>query len=97
MKIVVNKEIVEKIEALQYEVESRKDVITQMLSNGMNTESAMFAKYHNEYQEFFVMYNKAKQEMVNSVGIGNGQSWNLDFATCELSVNESGACVSCGK
>lgn len=97
MKIIVNKEIVEKIEVLQYEVESRKDIISQMLANGMNTSGDAFKRYHDEYQEYFIMFNKAKQEMLDIYKVPKNTSWNLDFSSYELTTgNEVGGC-SCGK
>lgn len=95
-EIIVRKELVEKIEALQYEVESRKDILSHMIANGMNTTSDKFVKYHDEYQAFFMNYNKAKQEMMKEYGVPNNVNWNLDFATRILTIGDVGGCV-CSK
>lgn len=87
-KISIEKQYVDKIEALQYEVESRKDVIAQIIANGFKVTGDTFQKYQEEYRGFFVQFNKAKQEMLNDYGIGNNKAWNLDFAKCELTVED---------
>lgn len=86
--INVNKEIVSKIESLQYEVESRKDVISQILANGFKVAGDTFAKYQAEYKEFFIAYNKAKKEMLDACGVDSNSMWNLDFASCVLTVED---------
>lgn len=88
MKITISKEVVEKIEALQYEVESRKDVISQILANGFKITGESFAKYQDEYRKYFIQYNKAKQEMLDTYQIPKDTAWNLSFSTCELTVGE---------
>lgn len=88
MKITVNKEIVEKIEALQYEVESRKDVIVQILANGLKVSGDTFDKYQEEYRKFFIEYNKAKQDMLEKCQIPNDVMWNLDFSSCVLTLED---------
>jgi hypothetical protein len=88
MKIIVDKNLVERIEALQYEVESRKDIISQILANGFKTAGDAFEKYQSEYKEFFIQYNKAKQEMLDAYNIPNGAKWNLTFNNCELTVED---------
>ena len=88
MIIIVEKELVEKIEALQYEVESRKDVISQILTNGFKVSGDTFNKYQEEYRNYFIQYNRAKQEMLDIYKIAKGAAWSLSFATCELTVEE---------
>jgi hypothetical protein len=88
MTINVEKTLVEKIEALQYEVESRKDIISQILANGFKVAGDAFAKYQAEYKEYFIQYNKAKREMLDFYGVKSSSSWNLDFASCVLTVEE---------
>ncbi len=82
--IIVNKELCEKIEALQYEVESRKEVISQVISTMTNTSSSLFAQYQEEFQKYYIEFNKAKAEMLRTYGVKDNVYWNLDFATCEL-------------
>ena len=88
MTINVEKTLVEKIETLQYEVESRKDVISQILANGFKVAGDTFAKYQAEYKEYFIQYNKAKREMLNTYGVDSNSAWTLDFSTCVLTIEE---------
>ena len=88
MTINVDKTLVEKIETLQYEVESRKDVISQILAKGFKVAGDAFAKYQAEYKEYFIQYNKAKREMLNAYGVDSNSAWTLDFATCVLTIEE---------
>ena len=88
MTINVDKAVCENIEALQFEVESRKDIIVQFLSGSVKMDTDVFAKYHKEYQEYHKRYNKAKQEMVDIyLGVeGRNSNWSLEFSTGELTV-----------
>lgn len=87
MEIRIVEELKNKIEALQYEVEARKDLITYMVSNGIDCNSSTFQKYEKEYRDYFVAYNKAKQEMIDTYLNGmNYKSWTLDFHTAILHV-----------
>ena len=84
--IKVDETLVKQIEALQYEVESRKDVIVSMLSTSYMTEKEQFKAYQEEYKNYFIQYNKAKQVMLETCSVPNNVAWNLNFATCELTV-----------
>lgn len=79
------------IQAMQFEVESRKDLLAHMINSGVNITSDTFKAYEKEYQEFFVKYNLAKDEMQSThlVPAVDGKliSWNLDFASCEVVCN----------
>lgn len=69
---------------LQYEVYSRKEIITAYLQMSENTASNLFKAYQDEYKQYFTDYNKAKQEIIERYNIPKDVSWNLDFATREL-------------
>lgn len=84
MKIIIDEELCTKIEMLQYEVFSRKEIITSYLQMSDNTASELFKTYQAEYTDYFTQYNKAKQEMVKKYEVPSDKSWNLDFATREL-------------
>jgi hypothetical protein len=84
MKIIIDGQLCTKIEMLQYEVNSRKEIITAYLQMSNNTASNLFKVYQDEYRQYFTDYNKAKQEMVDKYEVPVGRSWNLDFATREL-------------
>lgn len=84
MKIIIDEQLCTKIEMLQYEVNSRKEIITAYLQMSDNTTSNLFKAYQDEYKQYFTDYNKAKQEMVEQYKVPTGSSWNLNFATREL-------------
>ena len=88
MQINVEKSMVEKIEALQYEVESRKDVISQILASGFKISGDTFEKYQTDYRNFFIQFNKAKQEMLKVYNVPGTAKWNLDFASGILTIEE---------
>lgn len=90
-QIEINKELCDYIEALHYEVYSRKDLLTFAIGKGLvDTES--FNKYHNEYQEFYVKYETAKDELYNMYlkekYEGKPIHWELKFNTRILNVME---------
>lgn len=84
MKIIINDELCNHIEALQYEVESRKDVIVNVLAGAIHVSGDLFEKYQDEYRKFFIEYNKAKQDMLDEYKVPANVGWNLDFRTKEL-------------
>lgn len=83
MKIIIDEELCTKIEILQYEVNSRKEIIMMYL-NTNTPKTASFEEYQKEYTNYFKEYNKAKQEMLNIYKVPAKTNWNLDFATREL-------------
>jgi hypothetical protein len=85
-KIIVDEVLTNKIEALQYEVESRKDIIVQVLAGVIAIKGDQFKNYQEEYKQFYIDYNKAKQEMLDKYNIPNNATWNLSFATRELTM-----------
>lgn len=87
-KIIVRDELCNKIEALQYEVESRKDVIAQIVAGSLVMKKESFDAYQNEYKQFFIQYNKAKQEMLDEYNVSNDTMWSLDFNSKELTIVE---------
>lgn len=90
---IENEEFVNLIEALHYEVNSRKDLIAYMLNSDMRTDTAAYEKYNREYREFYVQYNEAKnklEEMYVRTAVENPMSWNLDFETGEVTIEYAG-------
>lgn len=87
VNVRIPEDVRDDIQALQFEVESRKDLLAHMINTGVDTTSDGFKRYEKEYQEFFVKYNIAKEDMQNKIlkpAIqGTLLSWNLDFSTCE--------------
>lgn len=87
-----DKELVTKLEATNYEVESRKEVIAFMLGSNY-TNSEAFKLYQDEYQKFFMEYNllKARLEELYVKPVVNTDQrvdWNLDFQTGVLTIYE---------
>ena len=86
---IENEEFVNLIEALHYEVNSRKDLIAYMLNSNMRTDTEAYEKYNREYREFYIQYNEAKnklEEMYVRTVIENPTSWNLNFETGEVTI-----------
>lgn len=84
-----NQQMVELLESLTLETESRRDVISFMLSNDMmTTSSESFKKYHDEYQKFYKQYDIAKQEFQKMYVdvIPNAVHWSLNFNDSLLTV-----------
>lgn len=87
---IENEEFVNLIEALHYEVNSRKDLIAYMLNSNMRTDTEAYEKYNREYREFYVQYNEAKnklEEMYVRTAVEDPINWNLDFSTGEITIN----------
>ncbi len=85
--INVPQETVTKIQALQYECESRKGLLAFMLDKGGSVESEGFRAYHREYTDFNARYEQAKEDMQKTVlepqVPGRLLTWKLDFASGE--------------
>lgn len=90
--ILENNEAIGHLEALGYEVGSRKDLLSYMISTGVKPSDEAFQAYHKEYQGFFIQYEEAKsafeKEFVEPLAPGRRLTWNLDFATRQLTVEE---------
>ena len=90
----IPEELVNTIEAYQYEVNSRMDVISYMLSNNMTLGTESFNQYQAELINHKKMLDAAKQELETNIvrpyldanNIPNA-SWNLDFASGELTIS----------
>ena len=85
--ITINEDVRDQIQALQYEVDSRKDLLTFMVDKGCDVSSDSFKAYHKEYQEFHIQYEAAKEEMQKQIlepaVPGKLIRWDLNFATCQ--------------
>ena len=85
LTIEIPYEVSIKIQALQYECESRKDLLTFMINSNIDITNSNFKKYHKEYQDFFAELNVLKEEMKHTYldpkTPGKIIRWNLDFST----------------
>ena len=89
IKIDVNKETVNYIERLHYEVDQRKDIIQRLIESHANDEDASvltspaFKAYSSELSEFVAEYENAKSELQNNYVPeylnGHQLKWTLDF------------------
>ena len=84
----VTQEWVNRIEALQYEVHARRELLTHMIDSGADTKSDNFKHYHEEYLAFYKKFEDAKEEFAREYiypNTGNMRvNWNLDFKTQEV-------------
>ncbi len=90
-QIKINKELCDYIESLHFEVNSRKDLLAFAMSKEfINTDS--FKQYHDEYQEFYIKYETAKNELydmyLKEKYEGKPIRWELKFDTRILNVME---------
>lgn len=87
---IENQELINLIESLHYEVNSRKDLIAFMLNSDMRTDTAAYERYNKEYMEFYIQYSEAKnklEEMYVRTAVENPRDWNLNFESGELTIN----------
>lgn len=88
---VTDRGLIDYVESMQYEVESHKELITYAMSKEGLSDSKAFKQYMDDYKDFFIKYNMAKNKVeetyVRTV-CPNPVSWNLDFRTGELTITE---------
>lgn len=86
-----NQELINYMESLSYDVAARRDVITFMLANGMDTNSEQFRDYHKEYMESFAKLETAKAQIEKDYVLPNSKgrvTWSLDYGTAILTITE---------
>ena len=85
--IIEDREFINELERLQYEVDSRKSILSYMISSDMNINSDGFNIYQNDYLNSYKAYNNKKRDVeikfIKPI-IKNPKSWRLDFVTGEL-------------
>lgn len=93
-KIIISIEDRDYIQRLDIEMSARQNIISFMLSNGMNTDTEQFKNYQNEYNYYFTEFDKAKTNIIEKKYIANefknytNLNWNLDYSNRELTVQE---------
>lgn len=79
------------IESLGYEVEARKSLITFAMEKGL-TETEAFKVYHNEYREFFMKFEIAKQDLydkyIREKWDGKNVEWHLHYSTAIIEITK---------
>ena len=90
---IEDKDFLDELEKLHYEVGTRKDIISIMVNNNMDLTSETFKQYHNDLIYFQKLYDAKKNELTDiyiyplrEQGYECGD-WELDFNSGELTVN----------
>ena len=86
--IIEDREFINELERLQYEVEAKKSIIAYALS--INISSERFTEYQNDYINTFKKYQEKKNEVEMRfvrTAVKNPNKWNLDFKTGEIVVD----------
>ena len=90
-KIIVDKELSEKLERLHYEYNALVSIETAYLdshaldADGKALSNPVFNAYHERTVEAFAKYEKEKTELIDKYDLASCK-WNLDFSTRELTV-----------
>lgn len=86
---ILDAEVVANVERISYELEARKNIITEMLAMNMDISTDAFARYQAELVRYKVMFEEAKREIEKQyvADIPGRQSWTLDYDTRTLTVN----------
>ena len=89
--LTVDEAVSAKLEALSYEIQARRSVVSEMLAQNMDTDTKACERYQKELVEYPVAYETAKRELQKMYvdGIENAERWNLDFQTRTLTVTVS--------
>lgn len=83
--IMVSEEDRNMVQRADVEMSSRMNLIYFMLSRDMDVNNEKFKKYEQEYQEMFLVFEKAKNYISDKYLKNlNATSWSLDYESCEL-------------
>lgn len=78
------------LEAFNYEMSSRRDLLASMVQMGVSPSDDNFQAYHKEYEEAYVKYEAAKADFERNFvrpHVGDQKlNWNLDFQSRELTI-----------
>lgn len=87
--IIIPESVSDGIEALQYELNARKDLTAFCIERGIDIKSEAFQRYHRELVEFTAQYELAKKDMEETYitpAFGPNTKWRLDFTTHAVTV-----------
>lgn len=90
IKIDLNEDVLNFIEALYYEVDMRKDILTHALRMDKR-DTTSFVAFEEEYKDFYIMYRTAMAEIENTYVLPvcpNRPKWFIDFLEGAISVKE---------
>lgn len=85
---ITNTEIINYLEALNYEVESRKSIL-KFLCENKNTTPELFNSFFADYQTYYIEYDLAKKNFEKTYiapKYNNFSTWSLNFQTQELTI-----------
>lgn len=91
-EIEIDEELSNYIESLQYETDSRKDIIIYMITNNMDLNTEVGKQYQKEYSNFYNELAVAKDNLSQMYIRSNPKfadkdvTWNLDFHSHTLYV-----------
>lgn len=91
MEIIINEKMRDYLEALHYEVESRKELIAFALERDIK-HTPSFDEYQKEYREVCAEYELAKKELEKEYLVGKCEGytgWRLDFESGVLFVAQA--------
>lgn len=81
-----NVELNDKLERAYQDLLARQSIITYMMNsssfNNMDTDN--YKRYHQEYVEKFIEYDKIRNDVTKYYGLnkyGNNAYWSIDFST----------------
>lgn len=83
IEVVIDIKESEELERLNYCVEARANLLTRLLQGVIapSNKDVIIDKYMEEYEEYFIKYEKTKRELERKYKPENTISWNLDFDT----------------
>lgn len=88
--ITIPEELRDKVQNADIERSARRDVITNIISNGtIEPTNEFFQKYQNEYNKSYFAFEKAKTEVEKNYVKKNypeAINWNLDYNTCQVTI-----------
>lgn len=88
-KIIISAEFRDFLEGLQYEKNSRLNLLNFMIMQNMKKDS-MFEKIQTEYTEFYIQFELAKKKLEQIYLEPSGfkiKGWKLDFKSREVLFN----------
>lgn len=87
--VKIPEEVRDEVQRYDLERSSRRDIIAYILSNNsINISSERMAQYQKEYEEKFMLFEKAKNKIENKyvqpAAKNKAVNWQLDYETCEI-------------
>lgn len=88
--IKIPESIRDKVQKAHMERDSRKDILTYILSGAANISQERLSEYQKEYDNKFFEFEKAKSEIekeyVMPATDGKASNWSLDYSNCVVTI-----------